>query len=164
MSDLRFLSQFELSEPGSVRVPRLRRSRMRQSGDSKSPYPANRSWKNSTPSNATVRSNNGRRRWASLSQRFRFPGSTHALEDQSRKFRDFLIRMAGEGLEASNILGRNNGLMKEAMQLVEPCDAIPLFARQSPAVFADIDAMPTPAELLIWTRSTTNSAIVAHAL
>ena len=35
-------------------------SRMCQRGDLKSPYPASRSSKNSTPRNATVRSNNGR--------------------------------------------------------------------------------------------------------
>ena len=72
--------------------------------------------------------------------------------------------MAGECLEASNILGRNSGLIKKSMQLVQPLNMIPMFARESLAVFAYVNAMPTPAELLVWTRPTTDTAIVSHAL
>jgi len=50
------------------------------------------------------------------------------------------------------------------MQFVQPFDPIPLFARKSLAPFTDVDAMAAPAELLVWTRPTTDSAIVAHAL
>jgi hypothetical protein len=89
---------------------------------------------------------------------------TRNLEDQSREFRHFVIRMGRERLEASNILGRNRGLLKESMQLLESFDAVPLFARQSLAVFADMDAMAKPAELLVRTRPTTDSAKVSHAL
>ena len=68
------------SQARAVQVGQIRFcSRIRQSGDSKSPYPASRSSKNSTPKNATVRSNSRRCRCASLSHRFRFPGSTHEI-------------------------------------------------------------------------------------
>jgi hypothetical protein len=61
------------------------------------------------------------------------------------------VLMPGERLKASHIPGRDNGLMKEPVQLVEPLDAIPLFARHSLALFTDVNAMATPAELLVWT-------------
>ena len=86
------------------------------------------------------------------------------LKDQRREFRYFVIRMAREYLETSNILGRNGGLMEKSMQLVQPFNMIPLFARESLALFAYVNAMPTPAELLVWTRPIADSAVVAHAL
>jgi len=73
------------------------------------------------------------------------------LPNQSREFRHFVVPMSGEGLKASNVLGRDNGLMKEPMQLVQPFDAIPLFARQSQALLTDVNAMATSAELLVRT-------------
>jgi len=73
------------------------------------------------------------------------------LQDQSREFRHFVVPMSGEALKASNIPGRYNGLMKEPTQLVQPFDAIPLFALQSLALFTDVNAMTTPAELLVRT-------------
>ena len=72
------------------------------------------------------------------------------LQDQSREFRHLVVLMRGERLKASNILGRDNGLMKEAVQLVASLDAIPIFAWHSLALFADMNAMATPAELLVW--------------
>jgi hypothetical protein len=41
--------------------------------------------------------------------------------------------------------------MQEPVQLVQPFDAIPPFTRQSLALFTDVDAMATPAELLVRT-------------
>ena len=57
-------------------------------------------------------------------------------------------------------LSRDNGLMKEPEQLVAPFDVIPLFPRQSLALFTDVKAMTTPAELLVRTGSAANSAII----
>lgn len=37
------------------------------------------------------------------------------------------------------------------MQLVKAFEAIPFFARHSLALFADVNAMTTPAKFLIWT-------------
>ena len=71
--------------------------------------------------------------------------------------------MPGEGPETRNVLGRDGGLMKETMQLVPPFDSISLFARPLLALFTDVNAMATPAELLVRTRPTTDSAIVSHA-
>ena len=73
------------------------------------------------------------------------------LQDQNRRFCHLVVLMAGEDLKASNILGRDNGLMKKPVQLVAPLDAIPIFARHSLALFADVNAMATPAELLVRT-------------
>src|SRR5208282_1065349 len=86
------------------------------------------------------------------------------LQDQSREFRHLVVLMRGERLKTSDILGRDNGLMKEPVQLVASLDAILLFARHSLAFFTDVNAMATPAELLVRTRPTTDSAIMAHAL
>ena len=72
-------------------------------------------------------------------------------QDQSREFRHLVVLMSGERLEASNILGRDNRLMKEPVQLVAPFDAISLFVRHWPALFTDVNAMATPAELLVRT-------------
>ena len=73
------------------------------------------------------------------------------LQDHSREFRHLVVLMRGERLKASNILGRDNGLIKEPVQLVAPLDAIPLFARHSLAFSTDANAMATPAELLVRT-------------
>jgi len=73
------------------------------------------------------------------------------LQDQSRVFRHRSVLMADERREASNILVRNNRLVKESVQFIEPFDAIPLFARQSLALLTDVNAMATPAELLVRT-------------
>ena len=86
------------------------------------------------------------------------------LQDQSRESRHLVVPMPGEGLKASNIPGRDNRLMKEPVQVVAPFDAFPRFARHSLAFFEDMNAMATPAELLIRTRPTADSAIMAHAL
>ena len=50
------------------------------------------------------------------------------------------------------------------MQLVQAFDAIALFARQALALFTHVDAMATPAELLIRARPTADAAIMADAL
>jgi hypothetical protein len=84
------------------------------------------------------------------------------LQDQSRQFGHLVILMPGKGLEADNVPGRNNGLMKKPMHLVEPFDAVPLFPRGSLALFTDVNAMAARAELLVWARPTTDSAIMAH--
>lgn len=73
------------------------------------------------------------------------------LQDQSALLRHLLVIMPAEGLEAGNILGRDNGLMKEPVQLVQPFDALALFARQSLALFTDVNAMAAPAKLLVRT-------------
>ena len=73
------------------------------------------------------------------------------LQDQSHKLRHLTISMVAEGLEASNILCRDNRLMQEPVQFIQSFDAIPLFTRQSPALFTDVNTMATPAELLVRT-------------
>ena len=73
------------------------------------------------------------------------------FQDQSRRFCNLVVPMLGESLKASNILGRDNGLMKESIRLVQLIDAIPLGARQSLALFTDVNAMAAPAELLVRT-------------
>ncbi len=73
------------------------------------------------------------------------------LQDQSREFRHLVVTMSAERLKASNIPGGDHGLMKELLQLVQPFDAIALVARQSLAPFTDVNAMATPAELLVRT-------------
>jgi hypothetical protein len=73
------------------------------------------------------------------------------LQDQSRKLRHLIVLMPGERLKASNSLRRDHRLMKEPMQLVDAFDAIPIFARDALAFFADVNAMAKPAELLLRT-------------
>jgi hypothetical protein len=73
------------------------------------------------------------------------------LQDQSREFCHLVVFMSGERRKAGKTRRRDSGLMKEPVQLVAPFDAIPLFAGHSLALFADVNAMATPAELLVRT-------------
>jgi hypothetical protein len=73
------------------------------------------------------------------------------FQSQSREFRHLVVLIPGERLKASNILRRDHRLMKEPMQLVEPFDAVSLFARHPLARFADVNGMTAPAELLVRT-------------
>src|SRR6266446_1104995 len=92
-----------------------------------------------------------------------FPGKhTRKLQNQSRLLSELGVLMAAEGLEASNILRRNDRLVKESVQLVEPLDAIAFFARHPLTFLAKVNAMATPAEALIRTRPTAYSAIMRH--
>jgi len=84
------------------------------------------------------------------------------LEYKSCEFGHLLIPVRGEGLKASNIPGRDNGLIEKPVQLVAPFDAILLFLRQPLALLADVKAMAPPAELLVRTYPTADSAIMAH--
>ena len=72
--------------------------------------------------------------------------------------------MPGQDLNASNIPGRDYGLMKEPMQLVQPFNAIQFVAWQLLALLTDVDAMAAPAELLVRTWSVAAAAIMSHAL
>ena len=85
------------------------------------------------------------------------------LQDQSGESRNLAVPMPDEGPKASNIPGRDNGLVRESMQLVQAFDAIALFARQALALFTRVDAMATPAELLIRARPTADAAMMSHA-
>ena len=73
------------------------------------------------------------------------------LQDQSRVFRHRSVLMADERREASNILVRNNRLVKESVQFIEPIDTLAFFARHPLTIPADVIAMATPAELLVRT-------------
>lgn len=86
------------------------------------------------------------------------------LQYESCELRYVLIAVPGEGLKASNIRAGDIGLIEEPVQLVPPFDAILLFLRQPLALLADVDAMASPAELLVRTRPAADSAIMAHAL
>ena len=86
------------------------------------------------------------------------------FQDQSREFRHLVVRMPGELLEASNILGRDSGLAEKPVQLVASFDGIPFFARQSLALFAYVNPMAAAAEFLVWTGSAANSAIMSQVL
>ena len=70
---------------------------------------------------------------------------------QSREFRHFVVFVAGELFEASNVPGRNNRLMEEPAQLLELFDMIPLFAWHPLTLLADVNAVATPAKLLVRT-------------
>jgi len=72
------------------------------------------------------------------------------LEDQSREFSHLMVLMPGVRLKTSNILGRDNGLMKKPVQLVAPFDALSILAWYPLALLSDMNAMATPAELLVW--------------
>src|SRR5579863_4497518 len=86
------------------------------------------------------------------------------LQDQCRARRHLPVLVAAKGLEAGNIPGRDEGLMKEPIQLLEPFDAVALFARHPLTFPANVNAMATPVEALIRTRPTADSAIMSHAL
>ena len=63
------------------------------------------------------------------------------LQDQSGESRNLAVPMPDEGPKASNIHGRDSGLVKESMQLVQAFDAIALFARQALSLMSPLKAL-----------------------
>src|SRR5512133_648341 len=95
---------------------------------------------------------------------FSFSGKHESnLADQSGLCCDLRVYVANEDLQASKILGRDEGLVKEAAQFVQPFDAITLCARHALTFLTNVNLMAMPAKALIRQQPVADSAIMPHA-